>query len=422
MQPCPGVRCQVYTFFVMPGNLGYGRVRSFAGTPLSGIVNAGVCVTAAIAVVACWVSWAMTFPPWAQHLPSALFVPFFVLMFPLFGWSVWLQTAARRPAGARRASAGWMNAIPRGGRVLVALAAAAAAASWSTAASALGGQPGYDPATHRYVLNDHGNLTPVSTAAYLHALAAQNRLFLGVTLVFLTVAFGVTYGDWSRHRPQIRAVRRLPRPASPRPWIPVPVPVLALTAAAALAAAVASGLLITDRVSAWSSHAIYLHPGHPVAARLAPGHYTVFAGCTQDMRCAHLAPASVTIRSTSREVDVVPDLSSDHDSEGNGQPFTGELSFSIPRTSAVQIELTAPAGQPVFVVPSEGQQARALAGWIVLAGAALLTLLVSLAGLGRLAWWRLTPALCSGPLPAQDDLTGSPGSSQPVTGRPRHDS
>ncbi len=417
-----GVRCQRYTFFVMPGNAGYGRVRSFAGTPLSGIVNAGVCVTAAIAVAACWVSWAMTFTPWARYLPSALFVPFFVLMFPLFGWSVWLQTAARRPAGARRASAGWMNAIPRGGRVLVALAAAAAAAGWSTAASALGGQPGYDPATHRYVLNDHGNLTPVSRAAYLHALAVQNRLFLGVTLVFLTVAFGLAYGDWSRHRPGIRAVRRLPRPASPRPWIPVPVPVLALTAAAALAAAVASGLLIADRVSAWSSHAIYLHPGQPAAARLAAGHYTVFAGCTQDMRCAHLAPASVTIRSMSREVDVVPDPSSDHDSEGNGQPFIGELSFSIPRTSAVQIELAAPAGQPVFVVPSEGQQARALAGWIVLAGAAVLTLLASLAGLGRLAWWRLTPALSSGPLPAQDDLTGSPGSSQPDTGRPRHDS
>jgi hypothetical protein len=110
------------------------------------------------------------------------------------------------------------------------------------------------------------------------------------------------------------------------------------------------------------------------------------------MTCAHLDPNSVTIRTASREVDVVTDPSSDHDSEGNGQPFVGELSFSIPRAGAVQIELTTSPGQPVFVVPSEGQEARALTGWIVLTGAALLILLVSLACLVRLAWWRLVPA------------------------------
>ena len=86
----------------------------------------------------------------------------------------------------------------------------------------------------------------------------------------------------------------------------------------------------------------------------------------------------------------MPDPSSDHDSE-DGQSFVGELSFSIAQVSAVQIELTNSPGQPVFVVPSEGQEARALTGWIALTGAALLILIVSLFGLGRLAWWRLTP-------------------------------
>lgn len=386
---------------VIPDSQGSGRARSFADTPLFAIVNAGACVTAAIAASACWILWAVTFTPWGRHLPSALFVPFFVLTFPLFGWSVWLQTVARRPPGARRASADWMEAIPRGGRVLVALAAAAAVAGGSTAAGALGGQPGYDPATHRYVLDNHGSLIPVSKAAYLHALAVQNRLFLGVTLVFITVALGITYGDWSRHRPGSFRLR-WPRPVRPRPRIPVPVPVpvLAFTAAVALAATAACGLVIVDRVGAWSSHAIYLHAGYPVAVKLAPGHYTVFAGCTQDMRCAHLDPGSVTIRSASGEVDDVPDPSSDHDSEGDGQPFTGELSFGIPRASAVQIELAASPGQPVFVVPSEGQEARALTGWIVLTGASLLILLVSLVSLGKLAWWRLTRAL----MPLTEDM------------------
>jgi hypothetical protein len=175
----------------------------------------------------------------------------------------------------------------------------------------------------------------------------------------------------------------------PRPKVPVPAPVLALTAVVALAATVASGALILDRVSAWSSHAIYLKAGRPVAATLAPGQYTVFAGCTQDMTCAHLNPGSVTIRGAGPQVHVIPDPSSDHDTEA--EPFVGVLSFSVPQTSAVQIELTGSPGQPVFVVPSEGQLARSLVGWIVLAGAALLILILSLVLLGRLAWWRLTP-------------------------------
>ena len=259
-----------------------------------------------------------------------------------------------------------------------------------TGASGLGGQPGYDPTTHQYTLDNHGNLTVVSRAAYLHALAAQNRLFLGVTLVFLTAAFGITYGDWSRHRLGSFSLRRWPRPERQRPRVPLPGPVLALTAALALAAALAGGLQLIDRVLGWSSHAIYLHSGRPVAAELAPGQYTVFAGCTQEMtRCAHLGPGSVTVRDAGGAVYVGPDLSSDHDTEG--EPFVGELSFSLPRASAVRIELTVSPGQPVFVVPSEGQLVRSLIRWIALTGAALLIVALSLAGLVILAWWRLTP-------------------------------
>src|SRR5262249_16052491 len=151
-----------------------------------------------------------------------------------------------------------------------------------------------------------------------------------------------TYGEWSRHRPASFTLHgsfplgRRPLPGRPRPRIPVPAPVLAFTAAVALAGAVAGGLQIIDRTSAWSSHAIYRHAGPPVAAQLAPGQYTVFAGCTQDLTCAHLNPGSVTVRGAGGQVDVVPDPSSDRDSEG-GQPFVGELSFGISRADAVRI-------------------------------------------------------------------------------------
>ena len=112
--------------------------------------------------------------------------------------------------------------------------------------------------------------------------------------------------------------------------------------------------------------------------------HDLMAGCTQEMTsCAHLGPGSVTVRDASGAVYVGPDLSSDHDSEG--QPFVGELSFSLPRASAVRIELTVAPVQPVFVVPSEGQLVRSLIGWIALTGAALLIAALSLAGLIILA-------------------------------------
>jgi hypothetical protein len=71
---------------VFPDGQGDRGARSFADTPLFAVANAGACVTSAIAAAACWIGWALTFTPWAAHLPSAVFIPFFVLMFPLFGW------------------------------------------------------------------------------------------------------------------------------------------------------------------------------------------------------------------------------------------------------------------------------------------------------------------------------------------------
>jgi hypothetical protein len=73
-------------------------------------------------------------------------------------------------------------------------------------------------------------------------------------------------------------------------------------------------------------------------------------------------------------VAVIPDPSSDHLSEA-GEPFIGALSFTIRRTELAQIRLAADLGQPVFVVPSPGEEAHALAGWIVLAGPSLAVLI-----------------------------------------------
>jgi hypothetical protein len=86
-------------------------------------------------------------------------------------------------------------------------------------------------------------------------------------------------------------------------------------------------------------------------------------------------------------LDVLPDPSNDRLSEA--QPFRGELSFTVPRTEEVELDLSAHPGQPVFVVASPGEEARALSGWIALAGLSLVTLIAALTGLVLLLAWRL---------------------------------
>ena len=79
-----------------------------------------------------------------------------------------------------------------------------------------------------------------------------------------------------------------------------------------------------------------------------------------------------------------PDPSSDHLDQA-----VGEVSFTVPVKEVVSLDLSAHLSQPAFVIPSEGEEAHALIGWIILAGLSLLVLLATLVSLGVLLARRL---------------------------------
>jgi hypothetical protein len=252
----------------------------------------------------------------------------------------------------------------------------------------LPGQPEYEPGSRRYVYDNHGELIPATRAAYLHAVAVQNRLFLGAALVFTSVAVAITWQERNRRRRDLVTPQGWLKPVRPRPRIPLPGAALAVAAAVALAGSIASAALIIDRVNAYNADGIYLRAGHPVRALLGPDHYVVYVGCTEDMTCPRLPPSGLSVSTASGGIlTASPDPSSDH--LGEAQNFVGELSFTVPAKEVVSLDLSAHLGQPAFVVPSEGEEAHALMGWIILAGLCLLVLLAALVPLGLLMAWRL---------------------------------
>lgn len=369
-------------------------------TPIITLLNSAVCFLAAACAAICGLSWVLTFTPWTRFMSANYNVPFFVAVFPLFGWAVFVVGSRRRaepdrpsPAGPRRwdprwrSAADWRDYIPRAARVPVTVIFVAVWVTSLATMSSLPGQPEYEPASHRYVYDDHGVLVPTTRAAWLHAVAAQNRLFLGVALTFTSIAAAITWAERSRRRGMVSS-SRWRHPVRPRPRRVPPGPFLILAALAGLAGLAACAVLIIGRVNAYNN-GIYLRPGVSVRAVLPPDGYVVFVGCTQDMTCPQLAPGEFAARvADGQALAVSRDPSSDHLSEG-AQPFIGELSFSVPEQETMSLELGTRLGQPAFVVPAPGEEVHALVGWIGLAVLALAVLVGAGVGLGQLVTWRL---------------------------------
>ena len=81
------------------------RPLAVGDTPIITLLNSAVYFLAAACATACGVSWLATFTPWTQFMSANYDIPFFVAMFPLFGWSVFVVQARRRGAPRRWSAA-----------------------------------------------------------------------------------------------------------------------------------------------------------------------------------------------------------------------------------------------------------------------------------------------------------------------------
>lgn len=380
----PGPGDDAYSHHVVPGVAGGDRRLRVRDTPAFTMLNSAVLFAAAASVLAGGVSWLLTFTPWTQFMSSGYFQPFFLLTFPLFGWSVFVRSA-RRPQRGRRQVTGLLNEFPRRWRTALGMIVTAVFVTSLAAMVSLPGQPEYEPSSRRYVYDNHGVLIPATRAAYVHAVAVQNRLFLGAALAFTSFAVAITWQERNRRRRDLVAPEGWLRPMRPHPKIPLLAAALALAAAVALAGSIASGTLIYDRLGAYNADGIYLRAGHPVRVLLGPDHYVVYVGCTEETICAQLPLSGLSVRTASGGILATsPDPSSDHLDQA-----VGEVSFTVPVKEVVSLDLSAHLGQPAFVIRSEGEEAHALIGWIILAGLSLLVLLAALVCLGILLARRL---------------------------------
>jgi hypothetical protein len=143
-------------------------------------------------------------------------LPFFVLMFPLFGRAVleMNRLAARKRSPTRsprrfRASFDQPRGLPSVKEVAGAVPDRVLASLWvvgvlavinffveMTMTMGLGGQPSFNARLHRYELNEHGSVTVVSRAVYEHAAAVSGRAFMGGSAVFLLLSMPITLNRW----------------------------------------------------------------------------------------------------------------------------------------------------------------------------------------------------------------------------------
>ena len=190
------------------------RPLGFLDTRGAGVINRVVLFVGGIALVAAVILLFLTLVGGAPLFGMGPVVPLFILVFPLFFWAVFMASQGRlqRPGdpffqgwsrqGRRRQQRFPLEYLPVGALVVVGVVVIAAWISMGLvfASKNLPGQPEYDPVTHAYTADDHGDLIPLTETQYDNAVKAQNRLFLSGSVAFLTLAVSMAADESIRRR------------------------------------------------------------------------------------------------------------------------------------------------------------------------------------------------------------------------------
>lgn len=180
----------------------------FEDTRAAGRISLVLAVVAAGSLVAAATlsGWTYLSPP--VNLQFGQYVPLWLLMFPPFGWAVYLQ---------RRELLTTEELSSRVRTVLFAVGAAFAANAlvWAVVEtmSHPDGQPGRDPKTHQYQVDNHGSITVVSKTVYESLVLNNSRLILGWPALFVAIALPVIVNEAVR-------VRRIHAAPPPEPHHP----------------------------------------------------------------------------------------------------------------------------------------------------------------------------------------------------------
>jgi hypothetical protein len=159
------------------------------------------------------------FLPGDRPVPDPIWVAAFLGLFPVYGAAVvYASRRWRRPS----AVAADPPAVKRTDRTVIGvvsvLVALGVVVLILTAAGSFGDVPPGDPGIQdgQYVLNNHGEVTPISHEEYLEYSEASQRGFVGIALLFYLVAGVITAIAATRpgsgHRP--RRGRTAPRSAT----------------------------------------------------------------------------------------------------------------------------------------------------------------------------------------------------------------
>lgn len=136
-----------------------------------------MCVLASLVAALGWTTYAVTFTSSARYLPSEhYYIPFLVLAIPPVLWAIYVSRGD------------WVRAVPRIAWLPLAAAVIAVLAG-ASGTSTLPGQAEYNQWTHQYGYSTRNGIwVTITRTQFLDATNGWHRLFLGVPLVFVSLA------------------------------------------------------------------------------------------------------------------------------------------------------------------------------------------------------------------------------------------